>query len=709
MSTEEKTTQPIVVPNGLKVLTKGYMDYVKYVIYDRAIVNIDGLKPSQRRILTTMQEIEKAKNLTKCAAIVGSVLKLHPHGDSAVYGTLCRMIDSSGFWNVPVIKGKGSFQRTYTTAPSSASRYTECCLREEANLYFDDIAGVNRIPNFDNSRTEPELLPVKFPSVLCNASSGIAVGIASNIPSFNFNEVLDATIEIIETGTLKKPIAPDFSGGAFGGEYVWNENELWKMMHNGRGSMRLRGKWTIDKKTITITEIPYYTTEEAIKKIADELPDVRSCTSLSDINGMEIQVECNSVQVVDSVLEQLIHNSDLQMNVNANIVVILGTAAPKMIGVIDLIKEWVKFRKGVLLKMFTQDKERLEYEVQKYSAFLKVLTDEDIKVRLIKAMSGMSEDNAEGVLAEILPDVDRSIYTWIMDRKIRSLASPHRAQSSLSAAEAELKRVTDSLNDLDKYIVEELRALGKRYKFPRKTEITDVDYQAVDKREEVYDARVTIRDKFVSKYRDNGAALGVPCKSDDIFICMDNQGRILKIPLKDIPETSTKSLGTYIPTFLKIKDDFQIIHSALCEDKSEVFLHKDGCLSVIDYSEWKDSKRGKRVIMNGFAEPDFIFSHFDDTKPYCFIMTDFNRVIIADTEFIRKSRTARTRYIKLKPGENIDTYIPLDTNDLPLISPVFTQYIGKMCKWNESDFDVKLLKKMEKDAKASLYIRGTKR
>ena len=697
----ESTT---IIPDGLKTLTSGYMDYVKYVIFDRALVNIDGLKPSQRRILTTMYEIEKAKNLTKCATIVGSVLKLHPHGDCAVYGTLCRMIDSAGFWNIPVIKGKGSFQSTFTTAPSSASRYTECCLREEARLYFDDMAGINRVPNYDNTRTEPELLPVKYPSVLCNASTGIAVGIASNIPSFNYHDVLDATIEVIRTGDLKKPIAPYFSGGLFGGEYVWNETELWSIMRTGRGSMRFRGKWVVDKKTITITEIPYYTTEEAIKKVADEMPEVKSCTSLTDIKGMEIQVECMNQQCVEEVLQKLIFESDLQMNVKANIVVIGEDNTPKRLGVIDLIKEWVIFRKRVLTKMFTERREALKYEIAKNEAFIKVVSDPEIKNKFINALTGSSEDNAEVVLAQVLPGVDRSIYTWIVDKKIRSLASPNRAQTALANAKSELENINKYLDDLDSYIVNELTNLNKMYRFPRKTEITHIDYNQAKGEEEVYDVDVTINDKFVSKVRASEYGLGIKCKSNDTIIAMDSLGRLLKVNLKDIPETSTKSLGTYIPSLLKLKDDFQIVNYKLAEKVTESYLYSDGCVSVIDYSEWCDAKKGRKVINNGFPTPELLFAKFDTSKPYCIIQTNLGRLGIISTKFLVKGRMARTRFVKLKPTETIISYIPVTQLELPVITPMFTKYMDRLITFDAEDFNVSHYNKVEKQAKASYWF-----
>lgn len=689
----------VKVPDGLITLTKGYMDYVKYVIFERAFVNIDGLKPSQRRILVTMEEIEKAKNLTKCATIVGSTLKLHPHGDASVYATLCRMIDSAGFWNVPIIKGKGSFQKTYTTAPSSASRYTECKLMDEASLYFDDIAGVNRVGNYDNSRTEPELLPVKYPAVLCNASSGIAVGIAANIPSFNFNEVLEATIEVIKTGTLAHPIAPDFSGGAFGGEYVRNNTELWKIMKKGKGTIQLRGKWTINKRFINITEIPYYTTEEAIKKVADAIPEVRACTSLSDINGMEIQIECMNQQVTEQVLQQLLKNSDLQMNVTACIMVIIDNKVPKQIGVIDVIKEWVKFRKRVLTKLFTQRIADLKYDIEKYGAFLTLILDKEFKQRFIDALSGTAEERAEDVLVELLPGLDRSIYTWILDRKIRTLASPISIQMKMEGYKRELEEVEGALADLDGYIIKELTELNKKYKYPRKTVVTDINMSINKRLIENYDVSVTVEDNFIKKYRGNTSLGMYHCKNEATLVMFDDKGRIIKIPLRDVPEITGKSAGVYIPTHLKIGEDFRVKYSTICSDKAVGYLHRDGWINTIDYSEWQGNKRNKRVIENGYASPETLYAVYNDNVPYSLILTNYERVGVFDSGYTKKSRTARTRYVKLKEGEEIVSYIPL-TNEqyIALVQDEANLEVGKFKRIGKIKWNTDVFKKLDAES-----------
>lgn len=699
------TGSDVKIPDGLVTLTKGYMDYVKYVIFERAFVNIDGLKPSQRRILVTMEEIEKAHSLTKCATIVGSTLKLHPHGDASVYATLCRMIDSAGFWNVPIIKGKGSFQKTYTTAPSSASRYTECRLMDEASLYFDDIAGVNRVGNYDNSRTEPELLPVKYPAVLCNASSGIAVGLASNIPSFNFNEVLEATIEVIKTGTLSKPLAPDFSGGEFGGEYVRNETELWKIMHKGKGTIQLRGKWTINKRFITITEIPYYTTEEAIKKVADSLPEVRSCTSLSDINGMEIQVECMNQQVTEQVLQQLLKNSDLQMNVTACIMIIVNNKVPQQLGVIDVIKEWVKFRKSVLTKLFTQRVADLKYDIEKYGAFLTLILDKEFKQRFIDALSGSTEERAEDVLEELLPGLDRSIYTWILDRKIRTLASPITIQMKVEGYKRELADVEAALADLDGYIIKELTELNKKYKYPRKTVVTDVSMSINKRLIENYDVSVAVEDNFIKKYKGNTSTGVYHCKNEATIVMFDDLGRIIKIPLRDIPDTVGKSAGVYIPTHLKIDENFKIKYSTICTDKVVGYLHKDGWINTIDYNEWKGNKRNKRVIDNGYPSPETLFAVYSTDVPYSLIMTNYDRVGIFESAYRVKSRTARTRYVKLKEGEEIVSYIPLTAEQyIQLVKDEANLSIGKFKRASRVKWNTDVFKKLDAESYLSNVI-----
>ena len=251
------------LPNALVHLVEGYLDYSKEVILERALPNIDGFKPSQRRILYAMKYLERdndlTKDLTKCAGIAGTTMKIHPHGDASIYDTMVRMTDCALYLNTPFIKGKGSFGHVFSTdEKAAASRYTECMFTDIAKECFRGMNGIEMIPSYDNKLKEPLLLPVSYPSILCNTSQGIAVGISTNIPSFNFHEVNKATIEYIKTGEIKKALAPDFTTG---GSYILNEHELKKLMETGNAKIKLRGKWHIEGKIIVIDEIPYYTTE----------------------------------------------------------------------------------------------------------------------------------------------------------------------------------------------------------------------------------------------------------------------------------------------------------------------------------------------------------------------------------------------------------------------------------------------------------------
>ena len=223
---KEKLYSAENLPQSLNHLVDGYLDYAKEVILERAIPNIDGFKPSQRRILYAMKYLERdtdlMKDLTKSAGVVGTTMKIHPHGDASIYETMVRMTDCSEYLNTPFIKGKGSFGHVFSTDEKpAASRYTECMFTKIASECFKGMNGIEMIPSYDNKLKEPLLLPISFPAILCNTSQGIAVGIASNIPSFNFHEVNKATIEFIKTGDIKKALAPDFTTG---GCYVFSIN-----------------------------------------------------------------------------------------------------------------------------------------------------------------------------------------------------------------------------------------------------------------------------------------------------------------------------------------------------------------------------------------------------------------------------------------------------------------------------------------------------
>lgn len=694
MSNEISQVESISMPDGLNNLVKGYMEYATETIRDRAIPNIDGLKPSQRRILVTMKELEKVKGWTKCQSICGTCMKLHPHGDGAIYATLCRLTDVSEMMNIPLIKGKGKFQKVYSEDPSAAARYTECEFTPIMEEYFNDADGVNRIPNFDNSRDEPEVLGVSFPSILCNPTEGIAIGLASNIPAFNFHDVVKATINVIKTGRMGELIAPDFTTC---GEYVYNETELKKIAKRGKGSIKLRGKWRIEGKTIIIDEIPYYTTIQKIKRDAEKINGVVRCKDLTGLRDgrtvMRLDVECSNKNVVDYVLNTMLKETDLQMQVSANIVVIID-GEPRALGIEELLREWVKFRTHVLHKKYSLALASYKFEIARYEVLVKLLTDKELRDNFISALT-KGEIMARGVLNSAFPDVDPKTLDWILDMKIRSFASSDKAITKLNNFKAALAETENNLKDIPGVIVKQLEALNAKYSYPRRTEITNTDYTFEAVKPAPYKVIVEIKDKFISKTTYTPAIArimkGIECMSDDVISIIDTKGRLLRVNLEAIPQTSTGAKGIYIPSFCEVPDDFDIVDYDLIENATYGYVYADGFASFLDLSEWVGVQRKTKCTPNGMpAFTHLIRGKFSPDAQVLYVITNKNRFGFIRNDFKQKSRTARTRIINVGEGEEITGIKAMSLADALLVCPnMISDYMGKLKKLTEDmDFNV---------------------
>ncbi|MEG0553491.1 MAG: DNA gyrase subunit A, partial [Carnobacterium sp.] len=363
--------EKIVRQNISETLESNYMPYAMSVIVSRALPEIDGFKPSHRKLLYTMYKMSLLKSArTKSANIVGQTMKLNPHGDAAIYETMVRLTKGYAALNTPFVDSKGNFGKVYSRDMAyAASRYTEAKLSDICEELFKDIEenAVEFVDNYDGKMKEPTLLPVTFPNILVNPNQGIAVGMASNICSFNLDEVCDATIAYLKDDKVDVTdyiLAPDFSTG---GEIFYDKEEMRQIMNSGRGSFRMRGKYQYVKKEncIEITEIPYTTTVEAIiDKIEDavkvgkikEVSDVRDET---DLSGLKLTVDLKRAADPGIVMQKLFKLTTLEDSFSCNFNLLID-GAPKVLGVKRIIEEWVRFRKDCLVRKFTYNIEKME-------------------------------------------------------------------------------------------------------------------------------------------------------------------------------------------------------------------------------------------------------------------------------------------------------------------------------------------------------------
>lgn len=677
------------IPDALRFLINGYVDYSKEIVVTRAIVAIDGFKPSQRRILYSLAYLEGLKEgeLTKCANISGTTMKLHPHGDASIYDTLVRMTDSSEVMNVPYIKGKGTFGKVYSTGPAAAPRYTECGLLPITSELFKDMHGTITVPSYDNKLQEPVLLPASFPNILCNATQGIAVGVASNIPSFNFHEVNKAVIEYIETGDILEPLVPDFTTG---GNYVEDRKELEKLMTTGKAKIKLRGKWHIEGKIIVIDELPYYTTTTEIMRQIKDIKNISDVRDESDRKGLRLCIECVNKASIDGVLTEVIRDSNLQMQISTNVVVIVDNT-PKVLGIKDVVHHWIEFRKSILERTLKIELESTLVKIEKAKVLVDLLGDKTKRDTLIDKLM-KSKHQAIQYLNSLYPDYKGGLE-WIIKMSLESLSEVDSKKRRLEKLLSEEAQIRADLNDIGSLIVRQLKEINAKYRYPRKTEPTEKDY-VFEKGTEVVKAKpvpvVIVREgKFIKKMLANPATAhieGLRCMSNDVLSFADNQGRLLRVHLENLEFCNESDRGVYLPVFLGIQDDFEIVFWDLVEDKKVGYVYTDGYASVIDYSEWLDSKRCTKLTQNGTSDKiNLAISEIDFNKPYLLLVTANGEFGFALTDFKHKSRTARTKLVDVKKNDRIVTVLGVTyVQVLELVSNP-EKYMGKISKLRRGD------------------------
>lgn len=681
----------VEIPEGLGHLVNWYSDYAKEVVTDRAIINIDGFKPVHRRILYAMKK-HGVKDLTKSAKVVGYALGYHPHGDASIYESLVRMTDRAEYMNIPFVVGKGSFGKVFNTSSPAAMRYTETTLSNFSDLVFEGMDGIRMIHTEDGGEVEPELLPVAVPNLLMNATQGIAVGMASNIPSFNYHEIIQATIELAETGDIKKPLAPDFTTR---GSYVYDEAELNKILTTGRGRLKLRGKWTVDGKTIIIEEIPYYTTVQAImNQIAKkQIPDVVNVRNESDRRGLSIAVECNNKKNVDSVLTALLRDTDLQMSMTTNLTVIVKDH-PKVLGIKDLLNEWLKFREEIVAKSLKSEYEGVLLTIPRYELLVDLLSHTEKRDGFVERLTKQNSSKARMFLRELYPGTDEDVFDWILRMTLNSLSGVASKESKLAQLYARKAQLEEDLANVRKVIVRRLKELNTAYSFPRRTEITDVDYtfeketQTVVKVDPV-PVVVKIEGKFIKKLRLNvvtETVEGIRCMSDDVISFIDNQGRLLRVNLENIEFVHERDRGVYLPVYLETEDNFEIMAYDVIQDKKVGYVYSDGFASVVDYGEWVDSKRTTRMTEKGVSPLSWmIVGEIDLSKPYILLITKERKFGFAESNFKHKHRSARTKLVGVKGNDRIEIVVSVTLQDMMKLVNSPMKYVGKLGNLDRGD------------------------
>lgn len=468
----------------IDVLKNNYMPYAMSVIISRALPEIDGFKPSHRKLLYMMYKrglLNPDKERSKSANVVGETMKLNPHGDQAIYETLVRLTRGNEALLHPYIDSKGNFGKQYSGKMHyAAPRYTEVKLEKICNELFRDIdkETIDLVPNYDNTMLEPTLLPVTFPTVLVNSNTGIAVSMASNVCPFNLEEVCETTIALMKNpehdiaSTLK---GPDFPGG---GLMLYDEDELKKIYETGRGSVKIRSKYNFDKSAncLEITQIPYTTTIEAIiDKIVDlvkqgKIREVSYIRDETDIDGLKIAIDLKRGTDPDKLMQKLYRLTPLQDSYPCNFnILIAGT--PKVMGVREILTEWTAFREECVHRRTFHDLQKKKDKLHLLEALAKILLDIDKAIKIIR-----ETENEADVVPNLMIGfgIDEIQAEYVAEIKLRNINKQYilRRIEEIDQLKADIAEMEDILQDkkkIRKIIISELRDVIKNYAQPRKT------------------------------------------------------------------------------------------------------------------------------------------------------------------------------------------------------------------------------------------------
>lgn len=670
-------------------LTGNYMPYAMSVILSRAIPEIDGLKPSHRKLLYTMYNMGLLQGGTiKSANIVGRTMQLNPHGDAAIYETMVRLSRGNEALLYPYVESKGNFGKAYSkNMMYAASRYTEAKLAPICHELFDDIKldTVDFVDNYDNTMKEPTLLPVTFPTILCNVTTGIAVGMASSIASFNLKEICDTTIALMKnpdhdiSDTLA---APDFVGGGY---ILYDKAELDKIYETGRGSVKVRAKYTYDKKynCIDITQIPPTTTSEAvIDKVVElvksnkvkEISDIRDET---DLSGLKITIDLKRGIDPDKFMLKLYKMTPLQDSFSCNFNVLIK-GRPMVLGVKSILLEWINFRLECIRRRvaFNLDKKRKQLHLLK--GLSKILLDIDKAIKIVRETESESE-----VVPNLMIGfgIDEIQAEYVAEIKLRHLNREYILKrikdiEQLENEIADLESILSSKNKQKKIIIKELEAVAKKYDNGRKSEILyDVDEDIAVEEETIADYPVTLflsEQGYLKKIKTANLRMSgeqklkegdrmlteLECSNKDELLFFTNRCQVYKSKADDFADTKASVLGEYVPAKLEMGDDENVLYMAVVSDYSGymIFVFENGKLAKVDMSAYK-TKTNRKKLINAYSDKSPLAQAIyikEDTD--IVICSSSGRMLLLNTAAVLPKSTKNTQGIaamKLKKTHKI--------------------------------------------------------
>ncbi len=655
-----------------ETLELNYMPYAMSVIVSRAIPEIDGFKPSHRKLLYTMYKMGLLTGgRTKSANIVGQTMKLNPHGDAAIYETMVRLARGNETLLHPFVDSKGNFGKVYSRDMAyAAARYTEAKLDGICAELFRDIDSdtVDMVDNYDATMKEPSLLPTTFPNVLVSANQGIAVGMASNICSFNLREVCETTIALMnnpEHDVLETLPGPDFSTGA---ELLFDENTTREIYSTGRGSFKLRAKWRYVKEgnLIEIYEIPYSTTSEVIMdKVAElikagKIKEINDMRDETDLGGLKLTIDLKRGAEPDKLMQKLFRLTPLQDSFACNFNILIA-GMPRVMGVAEILEEWTAWRTDCV-------KRRLFYQIQKKEDRLHLLKGlERILLDIDKAIAIIRETELE---SEVVPNlmigfgIDETQANFVAEIKLRNINKEYilRQTRVIDDLESEIQDLRDTLNSsrrLKNLIIKELKAVAEKYGQDRKTEIV-YEAQQIEPEEEsedIPDYPVTVfvsREGYLKKITPQslrmsgeqkfkeGDSLAFSRESNNRaeLLVFSDQFQCYKTRLSDFDDGKASLLGDYLPQKLGMDPGENVLQVVFPGDYKGfvLFFFENGKAAKVPLSAY-ETKTNRRRLTGAYSDksPLKTVISMDTDDQVAVYTTDSRAAIISTAQLLPKT------------------------------------------------------------------------
>lgn len=660
-------------------LRTNYMPYAMSVIVSRAIPEIDGLKPSHRKLLYTMYKMGLLTGVrTKSSNVVGQTMKLNPHGDMAIYDTLVRLTRGNASLLYPFVDSKGSFGKKYSRdMASAAARYTEVKLAPISAELFSDIDknNVDFVDNFDGTMKEPVLLPVTFPNILANPNLGIAVGMASNICSFNIRELCDTTIALMKdkdydiTETL---LAPDFPGG---GQIVYDKELFRSIYETGRGSFKVRSKWRYDKKNqcIEVYEIPYTTQAEliieAITKLvkdgkAKEISDLRDET---DLSGLKITIDIKRGTDPDKLMALLFAKTPLEDSFGCNFNILVKNH-PKVLGVRAILLEWLSFRMDCVKRRILFDIDKKNSTLHLLYGLRKILLDLDKAIKIVR-----DTENDADVVPNLMQGfgIDEIQANFVAEIKLRNMNKEYilKKIADVDELEKEIAELTETAKSdakIKKIIANELKDIAKKYGEERKSEIIQADdvpvVEAVSEVEDYNLKMFLTRDNYLKKVTLVSLRSASEHKlkdGDEIISEQESTNRsdlllfsdkavVYKMKISDLPDCKASAFGEYIPNIVELDPGERIIKIVATDNYEGImlFAFENGKVAKVPLKSY-ETKTNRKKLINAYSDASPIVGIiFTSAETDVLAETSNAKLLCFNTEAVNMKTTRDTQGVK---------------------------------------------------------------